>query len=232
MIPLTYTIDTPIGSLVAERPGRALVFDTHGIDYCCGKLSLAKACLKKGLDPQQVLEELQAADALPQDEAAINYGAMSITELSTLILDTHHVYLRETMGTIQTLADKVARVHGENHPELRELARVYTKFHHEMLDHLNKEEQILFPALVHLESGAGAGFPVTGPISVMERDHDESCTDLDRIRELTANFALPQDACNSYRALFKGLQDIEQDTLQHIHKENNILFVKGVACLC
>ena len=48
-----------VGALVAERPGRARVFERFGIDYCCGgKLPLREACDKRGVDAAAVLSAL------------------------------------------------------------------------------------------------------------------------------------------------------------------------------
>lgn len=46
------------------------------------------------------------------------------------------------------------------------------------------------------------------------------------MRAVTGNYTLPADACNTYRALFDGLQELEAD-LHHIHLENNILFPRA-----
>ena len=46
------------------------------------------------------------------------------------------------------------------------------------------------------------------------------------MRELTSGYALPADACGSYRALYSALTRLEADLHEHINKENNILFPK------
>ena len=62
------SLDTPVGQLVTDRPGRSLVFERLGIDYCCGgKRPLRDACVSKGTDPDRVLRELEVADAAASD---------------------------------------------------------------------------------------------------------------------------------------------------------------------
>ena len=61
----------------------------------------------------------------------------------------------------------------------------------------------------------------------MEHEHDNAGAALRRIRELTADFQVPHDACNGWRVLLKGLSRLEADMHQHVHKENNILFPKA-----
>lgn len=227
---MTTKLDTPIGQLVAEEPRAARVFEKYGIDYCCGgKLSLSAVCERKNLDPGAILAELEQAEtATAQSEA--NWNDASLASLAEHILATHHVFLKEEMPRLAQLATKVARVHGPSRPELVELAKVYEKFFFEMTAHLEKEEQILFPAIFRLIGGE-AGFPIQNPIRVMEMEHDAAGADLEKMRALTQGYQLPEDACYSYRSLFGGLQALELDTHQHIHKESNILFPKAIALL-
>ena len=219
-----------IGQIVAEFPRTAPVFETYGIDYCCGgKVTLNFHFAKGKLDPQAVLAALEAAVAAPA-EPTTNWAEAPLPELVAHILDTHHAYLEAAMPRLSRLANKVARVHGDHHPELRELARVYAGFAEEMTTHMRKEESILFPAILRLCAGAG-DFPVDRPIHVMEAEHEAAGADLARMRELTGDYTPPEDACGSYRALFAGLAELETDTFRHVHKENSILFPRAIALL-
>jgi regulator of cell morphogenesis and NO signaling len=102
----------------------------------------------------------------------------------------------------------------------------------EMESHMMKEERILFPLCRTLDttdvlppSPCGS---VNNPIQVMIREHEDAGDALARMRELTDNYSLPADACNTYRATFDALEQLERDMHQHVHKENNILFPKAV----
>jgi regulator of cell morphogenesis and NO signaling len=63
----------------------------------------------------------------------------------------------------------------------------------------------------------------------MEREHEAVGAALRRIRELTDGYTVPAEACNTWRALWRGLGALEKDLHQHIHLENNILFPKALA---
>ena len=58
----------------------------------------------------------------------------------------------------------------------------------------------------------------------MMREHDAAGEILKSIRELSKDFATPEDGCISYHTLYKALEELEADLHQHIHLENNILF--------
>jgi regulator of cell morphogenesis and NO signaling len=61
------------------------------------------------------------------------------------------------------------------------------------------------------------------------RHHDHTGNELSLMRETTNNYQLPEDACTTYRALYRALEDLEQDLHRHIHLENNILFPRALA---
>lgn len=226
----TMTPETPVGQIVAAQPLLAKVFEKYGIDYCCGgKLPLATLAGKKGVDAQALIAELEAAMAVAPPPA-VDWKQESLESLVRHIVETHHEFLREALPRLAYLSEKVARVHGDVHPELVEIAGVYGAFNAELTQHMEKEEQILFPAIVRLEKGLER-FPVNNPIRVMEAEHDSAGRALEQMRALSNGFTPPPDACNSYRALFAGLAELELDTFEHIHKENNILHPRAIALL-
>lgn len=222
-----------VGELVAERPNRARVFERLGIDYCCGgKATLTEASRGRGLDPKAVAAALREADKDgPADER--NWSQASAAELAAHIVDTHHAYLRRELPRLALLVDKVAQVHGATHAELAEVREVFRDLEAEIGAHLWKEENILFPMIRAMEQSgtleASHCGSVANPIRVMEFEHDNAGQALARLRALTADYAPPADACNSYRALLEGLVGLEADLHEHIHKENNILFPKAAA---
>ena len=227
------TIETTVGELVARRPSRSRVFEKLGIDYCCGgKKPLSKACADKGIDAGTVLTTLLAAE-----EAAISaerdWTSASLDDLSRHIEQSHHAYLKRELPRLEAIVHRVAAVHGDHHPWLREFERVYTRFAAEMAAHMMKEERVLFPLIRRLESGepepaANCGEDVGESIRVMEDEHDDAARSLARMRELSAGFTPPADACNTFRAMLDGLGELEAETRRHVHKENNILFPKAL----
>lgn len=229
---MTATAETTVGQLVTHRPGRARIFESFGIDYCCGgKKPLAQACNEKGIDVNVVLGVLRAFDEQsPATER--DWSTASLTELADHIEHTHHAYLKQELPRLDYLTNKVASRHGPDRPALVELRDLFQKFQAELMSHMWKEENVLFP-LCRQFDGAETLPPmhcgtVDNPIRVMIHEHDDAGTDLARMREITDNYALPEHACNTYRALFQSLIDLEQDMHRHVHKENSILFPKAL----
>ena len=65
---------------------------------------------------------------------------------------------------------------------------------------------------------------LANPIRRMLLEHDRAGDLLADLRRITGGYEPPADACASYRALYRGLDELESDTHLHVHKENNVLF--------
>ena len=122
------------------------------------------------------------------------------------------------------MAARVAQVHGGHTPSLVEVYEVFSGMAAELAEHMMKEEQVLFPAISTMVLGESAPMPLDGPIACMLHEHDDAGEALARLRELTNGFTPPPEACNTYRALFAGLAELEEDLHVHIHLENSVLF--------
>lgn len=223
-----------VGELVVEHPHRSRIFEHLGIDYCCGgKLSLEDACQRKGLDLTSVIETLdQAGLDLGGEESRRNPSEMSLTELADHIEAVHHDYLRSELPRLDQLVNKVADAHGERDPRLVQLVGVFTAFREELMMHMRKEEQVLFPIIREFESGSALGAShcgsVANPIQQMEAEHDDAGNALEQMRALTDGYEVPEMACNTLRAMLDALAYLERDMHTHVHKENSILFPRAI----
>jgi regulator of cell morphogenesis and NO signaling len=220
-----------VGQYVVERPARARVFERFGIDYCCGgKKPLAQTCADKHLDLQQVLAALEQSDtyAAPAED----WSQATLTALADHIEATHHQFLKQEFARLEFFVNKVARRHGPDRPELVELHKVFLALRDELQQHMAKEEQILFPLCRQLEAGAEPVAShcgsIANPIAVMVREHEDAGDLLAQMRALTDNYTVPEGACNTFRAVFASLAELEADLHVHIHKENNILFTRAM----
>ena len=223
----TEALPGTVGQLVAERPSRARVFEKFGIDYCCGgRRPLEQACRDRAVDVQVVLEELRHNDARRVPER--DWAALGMARLADHIERTHHDYLRQELPRLNFLTHKVAAAHGQRHPELVRLRDVFSAFKAELLNHMQKEELVVFPLCRRLEAGEvdgeAAGPGMRRPVDVLTHEHDAAGRALEEMRRLAGDYVPPADACNTYRALLDSLKELEADMHQHVHLENNVLF--------
>ncbi|MBX3385027.1 MAG: iron-sulfur cluster repair di-iron protein [Phycisphaeraceae bacterium] len=230
----TASLDAPIGRLAAEHPELLPVLDRFGLDYCChGRQTLAEACRNAGADPRAVLKAIdQTPDREPATHAEHDWASASMCELADHIEALHHRKARESFDRLSAIVPRVLSAHADRHPELREVAAVVEQLREEMMDHMVREERVLFPWLRRLERptavNVGPPWSVQRPIDCMEHDHASVADALARLRRLTSGYQAPTDACRTYESLLITLRDLDHDTRVHIHKENNILFPAGI----
>ena len=227
-----------VREIAIEVPGATRVFEKMGIDYCCGGAKpIAEACLAAGVTVEEVAQSLKQAESASHALAGSkDWQAESLASLITHIYDKHHVFTREELDRIEPLLAKVCSVYGERRPELLQIQALFTDLKHELLLHMMKEENILFPYITQMEEAHAAGLSaprpmfgtVRNPAQVMMVEHDTAGDALRQIRQLSSDFNPPADACVSYRTLYSAIEGLEQDLHQHIHLENNILFPRAI----
>lgn len=222
--PGTSTADRTVGELVAERPGRSRVFQDFKIDFCCqGGRTLREACERRDVALESVLEQLEA-EQHSNKAPDFNPAELPSAQLADFIVEKHHTFLRQELPRLHMMAERVAHVHGGHTPSLVTIFEVFQGMEDELISHMAKEEQVLFPAIKALEGGQSFFGPLDGPIACMMHEHDYVGSTLAELRTLSNEYSPPVEACNTYRALFAGLLDLEEDLHRHIHLENSILF--------
>lgn len=223
------SIDTTkrLADIVTDHPDLARELERRSLDYCChGNRTLAEACDDVGLDPAAVADEL-AQGASETREA---WADLPPVDLVDHLEATHHRYLHDELPRLDALSEKVEGVHGARHTGLAAVRSTFIALRTDLEPHLLKEEQVLFPMIRELAATTGGPSPefhcgsLANPISVMLAEHDRAGELLARLRDLTDDYTLPDDACASYAALYSGLEQLEADTHLHVHKENNLLF--------
>ena len=234
---MTVTITKNVRDYAIETPQTIPVFEKLGIDFCCGgNRPLEEACAAANVNVDEVQKALEKALAEPIRPSDRELRAGSLGELISHIVKTHHVYVRTQTPEIERLLEKVYSKHGEKHPELAHIRSVFRGLGQELMMHMMKEENILFPYIERMEEAVVQGDPilpppfgtVANPIRMMEHEHDDAGIALKALRETSQGYTPPADACVSFQALYTALENYEKDLHQHIHLENNVLFPRAV----
>ena len=139
------------------------------------------------------------------------------------MLTRYHAIHRQQLPELIRLAARVEQVHGRREECPNGLTELLMEMQQELESHMQKEEQVLFPMILR-----GAGAMAGGPISVMRFEHDQHGEALERLAELTDDIHAPAGACNTWQALYRGLNELRVDLMQHIHLENNLLFPRAL----
>lgn len=226
---MTITETTTIAEIASAVPSSVRVFQRHGIDFCCGgRIPLAVACEEQGLPFAEIAGAIAASAAAPDTEER-DWTRESLQALIDHIIGTYHDSLREELPRLESMAARVSRVHGAKAQQLARLAAIVTELSAELRAHMREEETALFPAIRAIEFGRHAAIPVSARITVMEHEHDRVGALLSELRALTGGYAVPQWACDTFRALYHGLGELESAMHVHVHLENNVLFPRALA---
>ena len=212
------------------------IFRKYGIDYCChGNTDLSSACEKAGADLNTVINELRDAnkeDIVSGSNNEIPFAEWPLDLLIDYVLKIHHRGIRKNGPVLLDLIAKVRNAHQASHPELNELYSLVEESLYDLEMHLQKEENVLFPYLNSLFEAAENNRllepmhcgTIANPIRVMNMEHENEGNRYFHIKELTHNFAVPEDACNTYKVMLFELEKFITALFEHIHIENNILF--------
>jgi regulator of cell morphogenesis and NO signaling len=217
--------DSTLADIVTAHPSAARLFERHGLDYCCGgSRTLSEACVEGGLDRAGVVAEL--AEQATGD-ASVPLTALSLIQLVDHIEATYHVPLWRELERLDSLLEKVVRVHGPRHAELRSVHDTFRRLRADLEPHLRDEEHTIFPAIRRLDLAPSRDAAPLGLIEAIDglaREHDVAGALLSELRMVTSGYRVPDDGCAAYRACYAGLADLEADLHLHVHTENNVLF--------
>lgn len=226
---MQFNQETPIGEIVANDFRTAGVFTKANIDFCCGgKKSLQESCDEKEIDIEELSAELLEATDTPISNAQ-NFKEWNLDFLCDYIVNTHHKYVLKSLPELVFYTQKIASVHGENHPELTEIATMFSQVNDELRQHLQHEEEDLFPAIKRMLTSPNESDRaiIRSEIDRMFGEHDFAGGAMDTINQITNGYRVPEDGCSTYQVAFKLLHEFEEDIHVHVHLENNILFPKA-----
>lgn len=222
-----------VASLVLANQRLVPVLEKYNIDFCCrGKMNLENACKEKGVALSEVLKDIEAVGA-EETGKQMPFTEMTEAQLVNHIVTTHHYYVKNIMPVIAGHLEKVATKHGDSFPSMLRVKELFGIIHKEMDAHMIKEETILFPRILEIEKISRQGNKVaanyiSGPIDMMEREHEDAGDMLFEIRRLTNHYTAPPGACTTFRLCLSELKEFEDDLHVHVHLENNILFPKAL----
>ncbi|MDY0102362.1 MAG: iron-sulfur cluster repair di-iron protein [Lentimicrobium sp.] len=229
-------INKTVGSFVTENYRTASIFDKYGIDFCCrGNRSLDEACNEHSVDKQALLNELAnlSAEKASDDNDPAHWP---LDLLADYIEKKHHRYVEKAIPELFAYLEKVVNAHGSKHPEVIEIAEHFKISAGELTKHMKKEELVLFPYIKKMVEAQDHGKPlpsamfgnVQNPIAMMMNEHENEGERFRLIANLSNNYEVPADACNTFRVNYSLLKAFQDDLHRHIHLENNILFPKAI----
>ncbi len=225
-----------ISEIVAEDYRTAKIFESYKIDFCCnGNKNFKNVIDTKNLDSEKIITELVSIKS-QNNNGSIDYNSWPLDLLVDYIEKKHHRYIEDKTPDIKQYVAKLCKEHGNNHSELFEINEQFNQSAGELAMHMKREELILFPYIrkmvTAIQKNEKIDSPpfgsVENPIQAMIYEHNIEGERFKKISQITNNYTVPNDGCNTYRVTFSLLKEFEEDLHLHIHLENNILFPKAI----
>lgn len=224
-----FKVSDKIGDIVTIFPGASNLFLEHRIDFCCGgNRPLIEAIKEKNLDENKILTLLNERynEFQEKNEKFTDWAKEQPSKLIDYVVGKHHAYLNEELPKISELTLKILKVHGKNHEELFKIHKLFNTLRIELEEHLVKEEDVLFPAIKEYEANRNSynKEKMINLINELEEEHTGAGDIIKELREVAGHYIAPKGACRTFELTYRKLRELEEDTFQHIHLENNILF--------
>src|SRR3569833_2164757 len=216
---LMATATQSIREIVASQASAASVLQRFEIDLCStADQSLTQACSNLQLSVDQVLAKLALAEAEQSGAPPVDPASMSLEKLVQYIVRRHHRLVRQELPRLAELAHKLATKHGEHASELLATDRLMDQLQGEMIAHIEKEENVLFPYIVHLDQHLWMARPpasscfrrVSQPVRMMMNEHETAVHILAELRSTTNDFSAPAWACATHVSFHAGMRAYEK----------------------
>jgi regulator of cell morphogenesis and NO signaling len=223
-----FTRENTPAEIVNLFPKAGDLFKKHDINFCCkGDRALHIVLKEKEMEEEPLLEELNTRyEAWSQkDEKVIDWESMRLSSIIDHIQENYHAFLDEELEPLEQFVTRVNFRHGGDQPHLVTMYNLYLEFKDKLINHLNKEEEEVFPLIKQYEENPSKDLAarVQELTIQLENEHEEEVNLLNKLRKVTHAFTPPATACNTYRITYARLAELEENTLQHVHVENNIL---------
>ncbi|MCQ6274336.1 iron-sulfur cluster repair di-iron protein [Bacillus sp. V3B] len=232
MTTIPFSNTSLVRDIVNEVPKTSDVFKKYRIDFCCGgNTPIQTAAIENDVNLDELMNELIAVyEKSDQSDNMDVWTNSTSEEIIQHVIEQYHRPLEEELTQLSPYVTKVSKVHGDNHPELLQVFKLFYELKQELLEHTAKEEAMSFPYILALEANPEIEnkAEIIEAIRELEKEHDHAGNILKELREITGDFTPPLDACGTYRLVYKRLEMLEAHTFMHVHLENNILFPRYI----
>jgi len=217
-------LSTTLAAVVLAHPECAHVLRTHRLDYCCrGSLTIAEACVGKGLDAAALLDELAATVGTHPRRGSPDARDLSRSELIDCLRDAHRRSVRHATRVVGPLLLDVARTRDD---ELDELVDVFHALVALLKPHVEEEDAVLFPELLSRSCSVSR---IHRDLHALRQEHFVIGDRLAYVRSLTDGFAFPSGSDVGYLTLMRELSSFDEHLRACVHLENHVLLARLAA---
>ena len=228
------SLDTNVADIVTAIPWSADIFRKNRIDFCCGgKVTLAEAATKRGLAAEELLSEILSLASKRESRQGLQPTSFGNKTLISYIQEKYHDHVREELPLLTPYITRLYRVHGEKYPHIPRVYEIFKGIRKELIEHTDDEDKNVFPLILEFLENPTSNLKekVKPHLLELEEEHENLGELLHELREITDGFTPPEGACGTHRIVMARLEELEKDTFDHVHLENNVLFKRVRAAI-
>jgi regulator of cell morphogenesis and NO signaling len=209
-------VEQTVADIVEEKPSRSRIFEQLGINYCCGgNRPLTEACTERGIDPERLIEAIEQIEAEEEAPSANELAKYPLADVISHIQNRHHAFLKQELPRLRQLVSKVAEGHGEDDPRLKDVWSEFEELASDLAAHVEREDKEFYPAILQGTATNPQQF-----VAELKAHYESSADRFRKISKLTDGYVPAEWACNSIRAMFDALSQLEHDTELHFQAEH------------
>lgn len=226
---------TSVGDLVSENYVFAAVLHYFGISfYQYPTDSLEKVCLKKKVNPRQLIAQLESW-AKEKDPSLEDLYLNPIELLVAYLKKKHYYFVRQELPFLSNLISGIKAEQGFE-SLMSDLRIMFPLFVEDFIHHIHEEESRLFKRIELLQEIEDGEFSTQDALTILEKDpihqladqHEIHDDEMQGIRRLTMDYMLSEDAPLTMKVLYHELQNFEKELAIHAKIEDELLFPKAV----
>ncbi len=229
------TKENTVAEVVSKNLGSDHVFSKYQIDFCCGGGdTLEKICEESGVKFEVLKQEIETINS--KISGSPNIEEFDIPTLINEVKDKYHTVISDSFYEISPYAAKVANVHGTVHKELVEINELYKSVALVINKTFKDSILELYPVINEIVEASEKSKEISiADLEVFKKgiERNEIAQKIigdsfKQISNLSSNYLIPTDACNSYTYLYKNLKNLEHEVHKYMHFEKNVLIPKAL----
>ena len=234
---MKHMIEKTIREIVKENYKAAAVFKRYGINYCCGgNNSLESACSNSSLEMNSLLKELELATRKLTISNQIRFDNWKLSFLIDYIIHVHHGYLEIIIPELEASTLGFYDSHQKNFPFFKELLDILMELFETIRQDVILEEDIIFPYIKQIESVHEKKEPygqlfvrtLSKPLNKLQSENSLMEKLMSELSGISNNFRHPENACTKMQIIYKQLEELNNDLMNHKYLETEILLPRAL----
>lgn len=221
-------VNTPVSDLILEDFSIVYILEKFNINYHCE----GQKTLEEHLKTLDITINSFSTSTKSNDNKTIELPSdlQDANEVIDFIINTYHKHLDTIFNNVDDQVTWILSKESIPPEHLILFQKLVKALGQELLNHIWKEENILFPIIRQIQDACKNKSPIpdfhcgsiNNPIGQMEHEHSAADLTLNRMEQIIAGYIFPiQD--EDHQKLCQKFETLKFELHKHIHLENYVL---------